>query len=210
MRKIPTVFARNHDGDRRIRDEVVPGCEWVLDGEGEPYPKWDGTAVLVRRRAGGVCLAFKRYDAKPGRTPPPLFEPCMEPDPVTGHCTGWVPAFQTDPANKYLWEAMLAHPPLFLNSGSTYELCGPKIPPSRKTRQNPHMFESHVLIPHDAVKLGWFPRSFDGMRQAFSDDILTRVEWDGMRETEGVVFHHPDGRMAKVKRSDFGLAWPPQ
>jgi hypothetical protein len=26
---------------------------------------------------------------------------------------------------------------------------------------------------------------------------------------EGLVFHHPDGRMAKIRRDDFGFAWPP-
>lgn len=30
---------------------------------------------------------------------------------------------------------------------------------------------------------------------------------DLVDEAAGVVFHHPDGRMAKIKRSDFGLAW---
>ena len=25
---------------------------------------------------------------------------------------------------------------------------------------------------------------------------------------EGVVWHHPDGRMVKIKRKDFGYKWP--
>ena len=27
-------------------------------------------------------------------------------------------------------------------------------------------------------------------------------------DIEGIVWHHPDGRMAKIKRRDFGLSWP--
>jgi hypothetical protein len=65
MRKIPSVFQRNHDGDCRLRDEVLPGSEWVLAGEGIATRKFDGTCVLVR---GGVL--FKRYDAKRGKAPP--------------------------------------------------------------------------------------------------------------------------------------------
>ena len=25
---------------------------------------------------------------------------------------------------------------------------------------------------------------------------------------EGIVWHHPDGRMVKIKRKDFGFKWP--
>jgi len=40
---------------------------------------------------------------------------------------------------------------------------------------------------------------------------VARVEKEGLREwfkgrdIEGLVFHHPDGRMAKIKKRDFGL-----
>jgi len=30
-------------------------------------------------------------------------------------------------------------------------------------------------------------------------------EWLKGRDIEGLVFHHPDGRMAKIKKRDFGL-----
>jgi hypothetical protein len=30
-------------------------------------------------------------------------------------------------------------------------------------------------------------------------------EWLLDRDIEGLVFHHPDGRMAKIKLRDFGL-----
>ena len=38
------------------------------------------------------------------------------------------------------------------------------------------------------------PRTFDGLR-----------EWLHDRDIEGLVFHHPDGRMAKIKLRDFGM-----
>ncbi len=42
-----------------------------------------------------------------------------------------------------------------------------------------------------------FPRDFDGMRAYFE-----------LSDIEGVVFHHPDGRMAKIKAKDYGLRRP--
>ena len=32
--------------------------------------------------------------------------------------------------------------------------------------------------------------------------------WLCAHPVEGLVFHHPDGRMAKIKRRDYGLSWP--
>src|SRR3990167_7568687 len=86
MKKIISLFQRNYDGDRLVRDDVVPGAEWVLKGEGRATRKWDGTCCMVR---GGKL--YKRYDAKAGKTPPPGFEPAQEaPDPVSGHWPGWL------------------------------------------------------------------------------------------------------------------------
>jgi hypothetical protein len=34
VKKIISLFQRNYETDRRVRDEVVPGAEWVLAGEG--------------------------------------------------------------------------------------------------------------------------------------------------------------------------------
>lgn len=32
MKKIISLFQRNHEGNRKVRDEVVPDAQWVLDG----------------------------------------------------------------------------------------------------------------------------------------------------------------------------------
>jgi hypothetical protein len=38
------------------------------------------------------------------------------------------------------------------------------------------------------------PRMFEGLRT-----------WLAENDVEGIVWHHPDGRMAKIKARDFGL-----
>lgn len=182
MKKIPSVFQRNYKTDRLIRDEVVPGCEWVLNGEGVATVKWDGTACMVRH---GVL--YKRYDAKKGKTPPEGWEPCEEaPDENTGHWPGWMP-IGGEPEDKWHREAFLGRG---LEDG-TYELVGYKV------QGNPHNLPCTLLWRHGTMVLDEFPRTFEGMRQFLKG-----------RDVEGVVFHHPDGRMAKVKRKDFGFEWP--
>ena len=96
MQKIISLFKRNYDGDHLVRDEVVPGAEWVLAGEGVATRKWDGTACKI---ADG--LLYKRFDAKAGKEPPLDFEPAQpEPDPVSGHWPGWVPVGPDEPADR--------------------------------------------------------------------------------------------------------------
>ena len=101
-----------------------------------------------------------------------------------------------DPSNRWIMEAFLA-------LGSTvqgredgiYEAVGPKI------QGNPENYEVHRLVrvvpPCDSLNLGEVPRDFNGLRDYFL-----------YHEIEGIVFHHPDGRLAKIKRWDFGLSWP--
>jgi hypothetical protein len=179
VEKIISLFQRNYDTDRLVRDEVVPGAEWVLHGEGVATVKWDGTSCLVRDG-----LLFKRYDAKPGRTPPDGFEMSGEPDPVTGRVQGWVPVGE-GPNDRWHREAF------HQEQDGTYELCGPKV------QGNPHRLNAHVLLPHGREYTSPFERTFEGIKNYLSENGI-----------EGIVWHHPDGRMVKIKRRDFGLAWP--
>lgn len=181
MKKIPTVFERDRETGLVV-DRVTPGCEWVLAGEGVATLKWDGTCCMVR---GGRL--FKRYDAKNGKTPPPNFEPAQEPDAITGHWPGWVPVGD-GPADQYHREALAAYdgtPP-----DGTYELCGPKV------NGNPEGMTQHLLVRHGVplLKQDSIPRTFNGLHA-----------WLAPLDIEGLVFHHPDGRMAKVKRKDWGM-----
>lgn len=187
MRKIPSLFQRNYDGDRLVRDEVVPGSEWVIEGEGVATVKWDGTPVLVR----GDRL-FKRFDFKPERTPPPGFEMSGEPDPVTGRVQGWVPVGD-GPEDRWYREgyATSVHAAGPLEDG-TYELVGPKV------QGNPYRFATHFFLKHgDAPFFFDPPRDFEGLKDFLSGEAI-----------EGIVWHHSDGRMVKIKAKDFGIKWP--
>ena len=59
MKKIPTLFRRDYEGNRQVVDEVTEGCEWVIHGGGTPTEKFDGTCCMVK---GGKL--YKRYDRR--------------------------------------------------------------------------------------------------------------------------------------------------
>ena len=186
MRKIPSLFKRNYETDRLVRDEVVPGCEWVLAGEGVPTRKWDGTCCLVRN---GKLL--KRYTLRRGKRAPEGFEAATPIDPKTGKQEGWVPVSHDSPEDRWHREAATD---AYLHEGSTYELCGPKI------NGNPECLVEHVIIRHG--------------REILNDNRVGRTYTDiklflaRNLYMEGIVWHHPDGRMAKIKAKDFGIQRP--
>jgi len=185
MKKMPCLFQRDFTDPRNpiLLPIVTPGCEWALSGDGIATRKWDGTAVAI---IGGKLHA--RYDAKRGKPLPPGAIPCGEPDPVTGHNPAWVLADR--PEDRWIREALT-------NTGTTidgtYEAVGPKI------NGNHECVSTHRLVMHGGAiyTLSKDDLTFDGMRV-----------WLKFHSIEGLVFHHSDGRMCKIRRDDYEIAWP--
>ena len=82
----------------------------------------------------------------------------------------------------------------FNPSHGTYELIGPKV------QGNPEGQARHRLVSHRDPLLilnGPAGRTFDELEL-----------WLTGKDLEGIVWHHEDDRMAKIKLSDFGLKRP--
>lgn len=193
MKKIPTLFERVFDekgGLIDITDKVTPGFEWVLKGEGVATVKWDGSCCAI---LDGKF--YKRYDAKPGRNPPPGAIPCCDPDPITWHWPHWVEVSETEPGDKWFLAARagydaqraLRHIPL---TDGTFEAIGPHF------QGNPYNIATDTLVPHgdDPVIV---KRSFEGIRKYLEQNPI-----------EGLVFWKNDEPQCKIKRKDFGFEWP--
>jgi hypothetical protein len=157
MKKIPSLFARN---GAELTHDYNPLAQWVVDGEGVATRKWDGTAV---RWADGQLWA--RYDARGGKPTPPGFVECQEPDPITYHRPGWVPA--TRPEDKWIREA--AGPSTWQDG--TYEACGPRI------GGNPERLNTHILIRHGTHVLDDVPRDRAGLIAYFTEHDIEGVVW---------------------------------
>lgn len=195
MQKIPSVFVRDwSDRTCPATKKVKEGCEWVLVGKGVATEKFDGEAHAI---IDGIF--YRRLRVKQGNEPPPGWIHWTEDSKQhSGH--GWAPVKKENPEHywslvAYEDRADLECPYLI---DSTYELVGPKV------RGNPHRLMSHYIWEHGSIVHGGYPldnrdgtRSYEGIRKFLKQHAI-----------EGIVFHHLDDRMAKVKRKDFGLPWP--
>lgn len=189
MKKIPTIFVRDPEHRQNVLPEPDSHCSWVLSGEGVATRKYDGTCCMLN--ANGY---WKRREVNAGQDDPDGFILAAHDD-VTGKRVGWVKVDPGVPENRYHMEGyygLVASSEIFPLDG-TYELCGPKV------QGNPEKLLCHTLISHDkAEKLGDVPRTYDGLRGYLE-----------AKDIEGIVFHHPDGRMAKIKKRDFGFKRTP-
>lgn len=176
MKKIPTMFNRDWIGDRGVLDSPNLLCQWVFDGEGIATIKLDGTCVLVKDGE-----RWKRRELRRGERVPDGFVEA-DYDAETGKTMGWV-RVGDGPEDKWHREASGGE------EDGTYELVGPKI------QGNPEGYPYHMLVWHGSIlPADDPPRTFAGLKA-----------WFSMHNVEGLVFHHPDGRMAKIKARDFGL-----
>lgn len=222
MRKIPTLFLRDPENMARVVPAPNADAAWVFAGQGVATRKYDGTCVAYARMPLADTAAaesdatlselrwWARREVKPGKPHPDNYVP-VQLDATTGKLTGFEPIEQS-PFRDLHAEALAADVRL-LGAGDggawgvgTYELIGPRI------NGNPDRAAEHTLIEHGlAMPL---PEVDDLIRQvglterdpeaacALLDSYLSILPY------EGIVWHGPLGRMAKLKRRDFGHAWP--
>ena len=183
MKKISTLFKKDPNNLGRVINEINPENQWVFDGEGIATRKFDGTATAI---INGEL--YKRYDVKKGKQVPENAIPCQEPDEITGHWPHWVRCERDNPANKWHF---IAFDELEKKEDGTYELCGEKI------QKNPEKVEEHKLVKHGCEVLQLPSLDFEYLKAFLSDTA---------NDIEGIVFHHKsDGRMCKLRKSDFGV-----
>jgi hypothetical protein len=192
MKKIPTLFLRDPNHRANVLPQINPGCEWALtDPTARATRKWDGTCVMLDDDGRW----WARREVKADREAPPGWWE-VDYDETTGKRIGWEPVEQSGFAK---WHAdALANGVSQPDDPGTYELVGPKV------NGNPEGFNYHQLLWHAAAPtfpmLVWpTPPPVD---EAFSalGDLLRAMAAKGC---EGIVWHHPDGRMVKLKGRDF-------
>ena len=191
MRKIPTLFKREFEGHKIVKvfpELSDPSFQWVLDGEGDATVKWDGSCCAI---IDGEF--YKRYDAKNGKPIPEGAIKCQEKaDPVTGHLPCWVKVDLNDPADKWFVEAEnhVEYTKTQIAPLYTYEAVG------KHFNGNPYGLDYDILIPHGVDEIE-VERTFEGIK-----------EYLFTHEIEGIVFWKDGEPKCKIKRSDFGFAWP--
>jgi len=194
MKKIPSLFKRDYEGNRQVYNEFEPGSQEICE-QGTPTVKIDGMPCMVKDGQ-----LFKRYDRKRNKntgehkSAPGGWIPCEdEPNEHTGHWPGWIPVDENNTADKWHDEAWqdLIHSVGAVDG--TYELIGPKV------QRNLYDLDWHKLVTHGNQIISTTNplETFNDIREYLSQNII-----------EGIVWYHPDGRMCKIKRRDFGFDWP--
>jgi hypothetical protein len=186
LKKISTLFKKDPLNLGLIINEVNPENQWVIDGEGIPTRKYDGTAAAI---IGGEI--YKRYDVKKGRSIPAGAIACQEADSITGHHPHWLKCDREKKEDRYFFEAFDLAVECPTHRDGTYELIGEKV------QGNPEKIGGHILVRHGADRIGVKKFDFEYLKSFLSNPSL---------DIEGIVFYHDsDDRMCKLRKSDFGI-----
>lgn len=181
MEKIPTIFER--DGRFHVVDRPRADCAWVFDGEGAATEKLDGTNVRLTVRCGTIVRVEKRRN--PNRE-----------QKQRGIVDGWY--VDAGAEDKWIMAAADGTDVSAWPDGEhSCEALGPRV------QGNPLGLAEHICMPFNlsAPVYADVPRDFAGLR-AFLATVDSVYSPGNL--AEGLVFHHPDGRRAKIKRKDFG------
>jgi hypothetical protein len=186
MEKIPTLFER--DDRFRVVDRPRAECVWVFDGEGTPTEKLDGTNVRLTVRAGQVVRVEKRRNPSKAQKQQGIVDGWYVDTDEYGAEDKWIlaAAGNTDVSG---WP----------DGEQACEALGPRV------QGNPLELGEHLCVPFN-LQVPVFedvPRGYDELRE-----YLARLDskYAPGHLAEGIVFHHPDGRRAKIKRKDFPRA----
>lgn len=191
MRKIPTLFLRPESGPRNqayVTAEPHPDCAWVFAGEGIATEKLDGTNVRLTVRAGTIVRVEKRRNPTREQKALGIIEPW------------YVDTALSLPEDVWIKKAVEGTDTKSWPDGDhSCEALGPSI------QGNPLGLDKHVCVPFDLVGNLY---AYDCPMQANRDGLRTLLltldsRYSPGHLAEGIVFHHPDGRRAKIKRKDF-------
>lgn len=183
MEKIPTIFDRGDDF--KVVDHVRSGCEWVFDGVGTATEKIDGMNIRLTIRSANCVRVEKRRNPSKAQK-------------KDGIIDGWyVDADEFGKEDKWIFEAVkLTDFASWPDGEHSCEAVGPKI------QGNPLGLDEHRCVPFnlEIPVYDEIPRSFGDLRSHLAS---LESKFSPEHLAEGIVFHHPDGRRAKIKRKDF-------
>lgn len=193
--KLESPFVREEiDDEYMITDEIQEGYEWVFDDdEVMAVEKLHGTNVSILIEDGNITGVWNRKNR--------------------------VPFYSRDKGDQYIIKGLLKS----LNRGYVDKLpdgqhFGELI--GEKFHDNPYNIDGHIWIPFEYLRdkcayesWGNYPKTFESISKWFKDNLIplfyarwNDLDFDTAFEegfVEGIVFTHPDGRLAKLRRDMF-------
>lgn len=187
--KIECPFVRKliNKNNYLVTPEIAEGYKWVFEDDSVmAIEKLHGTNVSILIQEGTVTAIFNRTERIPF----------------------------INKGKKWIIEAILNAKERgyleFLGDGQHFgEVIG------KKVNGNPYKLKEHLWIPFNTFcqkhlkykSWGKYPKDFKTISKWFKEDLIPLyASMQGNREdgfVEGVVFTHPDGRMAKLRKDMF-------
>jgi len=187
MPKIECPFVRKMiNGNYVVIDEINSEYNWVFEDESVmAIEKLHGTNVSIVIKEGTVTQVYNKTERIP----------------FINKGKAWIIEGLLNSKSRGYLE--------FLGDGQFFgELIGPKV------NGNPYMLDEHLWIPFSTFaqkhlrykSWGKYPKDFKTISEWFKNDLLPlynlmKGHKDGF--VEGIVFTHPDGRLAKLRRDMF-------
>lgn len=194
MPKLESPFKRkiNEKGDYVLINEIAEGYEWVFDDDKVmAIEKLHGTNVSILIQDGIIINVWNRTERIPFFNKGKMYI-------IIGIMNSFAKGYTE-----------------FLSDGQHFgELIGPKI------NGNPYKLKEHLWIPFETYcqehlkykSWGKYPKDFKTISEWFKELIplySSRINGEEGRKNgfvEGIVFTHPDGRMAKLRKDMFEWA----
>ena len=186
MPKLECPFVRKEiNGEYVVTSEIAEGMEWVFNDDSVmAIEKIHGTNVSILIQDGVITSVWNRTE----RIPFFNKEKCHI-------IQGLLNSFE-----KGYME--------FLGDGQHFgELIGEKV------NGNPYSIKGHIWIPFETFgqkhlrykSWGKYPKDFETISKWFQElmPLYSKMLDNGIEFVEGIVFTHPDGRMAKLRKDMF-------
>lgn len=186
MRKILTIFDRNWKTDRKINTKLIVDFDFENAIATE---KLDGTNIRVTVRNGIVVRSEKRRNPSKIQKQKGIVDPWyVDIDEYSSHDKWMVDAvkntdFSSVPDGEWSAEAI-----------------GKNIQGNPLNLENNQIFIFSLPSWRDKIQLHDAPHSFLELKDYFNTK-KSIIGNDCLME--GIVWHHPNGRMVKIKRKDF-------
>jgi len=186
MPKLESPFARKMiNGNYVVTDEIAEGMEWVFEDDSVmAIEKLHGTNVSIFIKEGTVIAVFNRTERIPF----------------------------INKGKKWIIEGILNSKERgyleFLGDGQHFgELIGPRV------NGNPYKLDIHLWIPFGGFcqkhlrykSWGKYSKDFETISNWFKELLPLYSCMKGNKKgfVEGIVFTHPDGKMAKLRCNMF-------
>lgn len=186
MRKIRTIFDRNWETNRKVNAKLAVDFNFE---EAIATEKLDGMNIRLTVRNGDIVRVEKRRNPSKSQKLNNILEPW------------YVDASAFESQDKWIFDA-IRHTNFkeTIDGEWSAEAIGKNIQGNPLKLDNNQVFIFSLPVWRSKIILQDVPSAFEDLKE-FLRFGKSRIGNDAA--IEGIVWHHPDGNMVKIKRKDF-------